>query len=210
LAAGFAHEIKNPLTSISALVQALPQNIEDKEFRDEFSEIVPRQIQKTMELITKMLSYGQERELAQEQVSLADLCARNIRLLNQHAVKYGVRIEQEIIYPIVIKTDAALWDEIFLNLMLNGIQAMPKGGVLKIVFSKNKEQFLIEIRDAGVGMPEEMLSKIFQPLFTTRKTGTGMGLAIVERNLARMDVEIRVHSQPGGGTTFTLMFPHRI
>ena len=208
LAAGMAHEIKNPLAAIKGLTQILPENCADPQFMQKYHEIVPRQLDRINKIVNDLLDYGQPNKLALSKVNLGDLLKDVLSLVENQCHKSGIEIinELEPLPPLV--ADQAKLHQLFLNLVLNAIQAMPQGGALTLSCANSSEkEICLILADTGQGIPAEKLQKIFDPFYTTKETGVGLGLAVVQRIIKEHGGFIEVASQPGKGTKFKICLP---
>lgn len=208
IAAGMAHEIKNPLASIKGLTQVLPENLGDNEFIRKYSEIVPRQLDRINRIVEDLLDFGHPRELPVGEVKIDKALEEVLRLVENQCRKSNTEIIREIRSVPVISGNAERILQAFMNLILNAIQAMPNGGKM-LVASKllSGDRIEIEISDSGKGIPEDNLPNIFDPFYTTKGTGSGMGLAVAYRIIKEHGGEIDVDSELGAGTTFKICLP---
>jgi signal transduction histidine kinase len=207
IAAGMAHEIKNPLASIKGLTQVLPENLGDPEFIKKYSEIVPRQLDRINRIVEDLLAFGQPGKLKRESVDLAFELNEVLRLIENQCQKSGIEIVRNFSASVPVSGSSEKLAQAFMNIILNAIQAMPAGGVLKLTTYNLPLTTVIEISDTGSGIPAEKLPNIFDPFFTTKESGTGMGLAVTHRIVAEHNGTIAVESEPGRGTTFKLSLP---
>lgn len=226
IAAGVAHEINNPLFVISGetemlgMDEAISQSVKDS------IRVIREQVNRVVEIIRRLLEYSRKREIKFASVDINALVEKSVVLLKYQAKAVG-RLEVEVKLsadPIVIQGDQNQLQEVFLNIMLNAVQAMEeKGGVLTIrVFSeiispqrsKGRDRFQtgdslggVEFSDTGCGMDEETQKRIFDPFFTTKKSGTGLGLSVCAGIIENHGGSTSVESTVGKGTTFTVLFP---
>ena len=207
IAAGMAHEIKNPLASIKGLTQVLPENLADPEFIKKYSEIVPRQLDRINRIVEDLLAFGQPGKLKRESVDLAFELNEVLRLVENQCQKSGIEIVRNFSASGPVSGSSAKLAQAFMNIILNAIQSMPQGGVLKLITYDLGLMTVIEISDTGAGIPADKLPNIFDPFFTTKESGTGMGLAVTHRIVKEHDGEIEVESEVGKGTTFKIRLP---
>lgn len=213
MAAGMAHEIKNPLSSMKVLSQLLPKKYDDMEFRKKMEEIVPREINRIDRIVESLLSFARATALTFEKENVNDLLGENVKYFQDQAEAVDVKIKTDYADLPDIELDKGQLSQVFSNLMLNAIQAMSEGGELKVVTMLGKkvmdqlQTVIVKISDTGHGMPEETVNKLFDPFFTTKHGGTGLGLTIshniVDGHCGYIDVE----SKAGKGTTFTITLP---
>ncbi|MCX5749584.1 MAG: ATP-binding protein [Candidatus Saganbacteria bacterium] len=213
MAAGMAHEIKNPLASIKVMSQLAIKKIEDPEFKKKYTEIMSVEISRIDRIIEGMLSHARTKKQSIEAADINALIKEALFFfagsIKEHKIN-AVFAPQE---DIVIQADAQQIFQVFLNLMQNAISSMAKGGQLNITARKTSKSHLpgksvvITVADTGRGIPNEHLSKIFDPFFSLRYGGTGLGLTIVHGIVESHNGLIDVDSEEGKGTTFTIIFP---
>jgi len=213
MAAGMAHEIKNPLSSMKVLSQLLPIKFQDDEFRKKFEEIMPREIGRIDRIIESLLSFARATAPKYEKIIIEDLIEENIKYYTAQAESSGVKIIKDYSSIPLIMCDRDQMTQVFSNLILNAIQAMPEGGELKIRISEGKkienitQNIVMEFSDTGHGISSQNLKKLFDPFFTTKYAGTGLGLTITHSIIDGHRGTIDVKSEPGRGTTFTITLP---
>ena len=221
LAAGMAHEIKNPLVPIKTFTQLLPEQYMDSEFRKTFSDLVLREVDRIDSIVTRLLHFARPAPAALAPVNLGDILNDAVTLLEQQVRGHGILLEKQFrADQDMIMGDRALLNQAFVNFILNAIESMDDGGTLTLstsVIETKGQRYLpgsdsarslirVDIRDTGSGIAPEDLANIFDPFFTTKSDGTGLGLAvshgIIEEHGATVDVE----SDPATGTTFHFLF----
>lgn len=215
VAAGVAHEINNPLTTIKMLINSLGSaDREDPEERKRALAIISEEIEKIAGLIGRFMDLTHPKEMRFEPIVIEKVIDRTLAFLRpkleKGEIKVEVSIPQEL--PVVVGDEGQLGQSI-MNLILNSIHAMPEGG--KITFTAmpyllkdNGRRYLrIQVSDTGCGIPDRIIDQIFNPFFTTRADGTGLGLSIVSRIIENHGGRVSVHSTPGVGTTFFIDLP---
>jgi PAS domain S-box-containing protein len=212
LAAGVAHEIRNPLNAISIAAQRLKSEfvpIKDKEEYLNFTQTILNEIKRLDQTINQFLSLAKVQKLNLVSTDMNSFFCEIISLMEIEAKEKGILIEKEIENIPKIRIDREEMKKATVNVILNGIQAMPVGGKMKILgkLDRSGKEVIIKIKDSGPGIPEEDLSKIFQPYFTTKDKGTGLGLAIAYRIIADHKGKIEVESKLSEGTTFIIRLP---
>ncbi len=212
LAAGVAHEVNNPLAGILGCVENMQADPENREMRDRYLMLIHDGLQRIERTVANLLDFSKRRELRLEPTSL-NHCLRHVAELVDYQIRKGgvdLRLELAPEDPLV-QADHFQIEQLFLNLVLNALQAMPKGGMLTLKTKPADGRVIAEVRDTGVGIPDAIRDRIFDPFFTTRAVGegTGLGLAvsdsIVRAHGGRMDVE----SRAGAGTAFRVSLPSR-
>jgi two-component system sensor histidine kinase PilS (NtrC family) len=213
LAAGIAHEIRNPLASVSGSIQLLQKEL--KLYGDEkhLMDIVVRETDRLNTIITDFLEYARPKMGHEDNIALGPLLDETIVLLkNSRNFNHKIRIICNIDDHIKIKGDAQRLRQVFWNLLLNASQAMPNDGLIAITASPSIEGIdakhcEIIFADTGYGIAREFLEKIFDPFFTTKTQGTGLGLAIAYRIVNDHKGTISVESEEGKGTRFIIRLP---
>jgi len=208
LAAGMAHEIKNPLASMKGLTQVLPENLNDQAFLTRYQEVVERQINRINDIVEKLLNFGQPQQLEIKEINLTRVINDVLSLIEPQLIKNDVEVEKKLHGAIMIEADEANLSQVFMNLFLNAIQAMPDSGKLALCSKLEPGgRVLLEVTDTGEGIGEAALGKIFDPFYTTKAQGSGMGLAVAYRIVNEHHGEIQVESAPKKGTTFKIWLP---
>jgi len=224
MAAGMAHEIKNPLQSIKTFTQLLPRRYEDPDFRKTFSEVVPPEVQRIDDIVSQLLDFARPKPAMFEQQDLATVISDVLALVANQIKKRDIDVVMKIppgLPPLV--GDTHQLKQVFLNLFLNAIEAMSDRperrlyvklaegyGRLPGLDNGSLEQspcFRITVTDTGCGIPPENIQQLFNPFFTTKANGSGLGLSVVHSIVEEHGGEISVTSESGVGTTFNLMLP---
>lgn len=205
LAAGMAHEIKNPLTVIQTFTQHLPSKYADPDFREKFDRIIPVEIDRMKRIVTDLLAFSRPSEPRKIEVDLARMIEDLLLLVSAEALKSGVRVQQSL-RPATALVDPDQVRQALLNILMNAIDAMrPGGGELGVGLQRREEGVAeISISDTGCGIDPGALPHIFDPFYTNKDGGTGLGLAITHSIIEKHGGSIRVSSQPGVGTTFII------
>ncbi|OGW84328.1 MAG: hypothetical protein A2987_05535 [Omnitrophica bacterium RIFCSPLOWO2_01_FULL_45_10] len=220
LAAKMAHEMKNPLTIIKTFSEFLPERYNDKNFIDTFSRLIESQVKKLNFAIQDLLDFSKLSPPSPKPENLYSIIYEISELLSNDFLKHRIKTKLNLPQDAVILADANQLKQVFLNLFLNSIDAMPQGGELlvssKIVKTinglsayKNIGEATIEVyvQDSGCGISKENIKRVFQPFFTTKPTGTGLGLSVVHDILEQHKAKIRVESEEGKWTRFFITFP---
>jgi two-component system sensor histidine kinase HydH len=212
LAAGVAHEIRNPLNAISITAQRLRSEFtpqKDQEEYDSFTQIILNEIKRLDDIINQFLSLARAQKLNVIPTDMSKLLNQVTDLAEVEAKDKGVRVTRSIDELPKMRIDPDELKKAILNIMRNGIQATPSGGSLRVgsYLDDSQESIIIEIEDSGCGIPEDKLSKIFLPYFSTKEKGTGLGLAIAYRIISDHKGRIEVKSEEGKGTIFRIKLP---
>ncbi len=207
LAMGLAHEIKNPLAAIKTFAEFLPERFDDPQFREEFTHIVGKEVDR-INLIVESLSEFSKPLLKVEPVDVQQILNDTIALLSSDCLKREVTVQRCLApLPILVPADASQLKQAFLNLCVNALDAMPRGGELAIACCYKGSHAMIRISDTGVGIPNEHVPRLFDPFFSTKDSSMGLGLSIVKQIIDQHFGSIHVESQVGAGTTFEIRLP---
>jgi signal transduction histidine kinase len=208
LAAGAAHEIRNPLTSIKSSLQYLEEKCR-QETEKKLLGVALQETDRIDEILSALLSFSRPSEIKKEQVDLVVTLEESLALISYQARAGSVEVETKFPPgPVFLNGDKSQIKQLFLNIFLNAIQAMERGGrfVCEILPLAN-EKILVRVTDTGDGIPEENMDKIYDPFFTTKKGGTGLGLSICYSIVKSHKGEIEVRSRLGQGTTVLVTLP---
>ncbi len=212
LAAGVAHEIRNPLSSIKGFAtwfrERHRENLEDRETAD----VMIREVDRLNRVITQLLEFARPLTINRAPMLLSAVIRHALRMVDGDARAKEIVVETDLSPDIgEIPLDADRMTQVFLNLFQNAITSMAKGGVLRVSLGRrgrrDEKTVCVTVADTGIGIPEEDLHRVFDPYFTTRPSGTGLGLAIVQKIVEGHGGEVRLESEPGRGTKATVLLP---
>ncbi len=211
IAAGTAHEIRNPLTSIKGFLQVLNRTFAEHRFHKEqgYTEIMLSEIDRINELVSEFLLLSKQRNIVYAPISIHAVIRDILPIINNEALLHGVSVHYQTSgHSRELIGDRELLKQVFLNLCKNGIEAMAGEGRLTITerVDEVQEYVIVDIHDTGPGIPSYLIDKIFDPFFTTKEEGTGLGLSVCQRIVHDMGGTVRVASK-GFGTTFTISLP---
>jgi two-component system, sporulation sensor kinase E len=213
LTAGVAHEIKNPLGSIGIHLELMKKEMSGKEQIEtqrvmENLMIIKEELERLNRIVMDFLFTVRPMNTELEYDDLNRLIRDLLELLRPELEQARIETELDLMEPLPqIRMDARYMKQAVLNIVKNAMSAMPDGGVLRIRTTIRGNQLQLRIGDTGVGIPDEILDKIFEPYFTTKEFGSGLGLTIVYKIVKEHLGDIAVDSKVGQGTTFTLSFP---
>jgi two-component system sensor histidine kinase HydH len=210
LAAGLAHEIRNPLSSIKGFATYFKERYRDRPEDRQTADIMIQEVDRLNRVVSQLLEFARPVTVAPKPTSLKNLVADSIKLIERQAQANQITIKTSNSAEVdEVIIDADRINQVLLNLYLNAIESMQAGGELGIAVANKTETPVIEIRisDTGCGIQKQDLSRIFDPYFTTKSSGTGLGLAIAHNIMQAVGGTIKVQSAPGKGTTFTLILP---
>jgi signal transduction histidine kinase len=211
MAATVAHEVRNPLNAISMGLQRLKVEFQPNDDRDQYSrltELMLGEVHRLNSIVEQFLSLARPVEIKAEALPLAEVLKELAALEDSDAKRSHVQI-RVIAAPNLppLKADPSHFTQVLLNLMLNGMQAMPEGGTLTLEAKTSNGNFLIAVTDTGTGVTAENQRRIFEPYFTTKAKGTGLGLAISRRIIEAHGGTITVFSEAGQGCRFQIALP---
>lgn len=211
IAAGTAHEIRNPLTSIKGFLQMFRNTFMEKEMDKEksYADIMLMEIDRINELVNEFLLLSKRKNVNYELVDIPLVLKEIMPIIHSEAMLHNITLQQVVAeqLPHVI-ADREMLKQVFLNICKNGIEAMSSEGVLTVQVKTDVQEnrLLVDIHDTGPGIPHFVVDKIFDPFFTTKPNGTGLGLSVCQRIIHDIGGIIRVSSK-GFGTTFTVSIP---
>lgn len=204
MAAGLAHEIRNPLGAIKGAAQYLMPTQENTT-QNEFLKIIVNEVDRLNKIVSQFLNYAKPLSQNLAETDLSGLLRSTLQMISRDfPANIHLRYQSHSYFAVV---DPSLIQQVFLNIILNAIQAMPDGGELKISMRHIKNNVEIIFEDTGIGISEENLKKIFIPFFTTREGGTGLGLAISHKIVRAHQGSLRVESELRKGTKLIMTFP---
>jgi signal transduction histidine kinase len=214
LSAGVAHEIKNPLTSIDIHIQLLKREIdrlegdESKNMRN-LLVIVKEEVDRLNSIVQDFLFAVRPMSMNLGRENVNELITDLVQFMKYELEEADIEVVLELEKDLpTILIDPKYLKQALLNILKNSIEAIGEGGVITLkTYSSNDGDVVIEVVDDGKGIPEEVMGKIFEPYFTTRKFGTGLGLVIVYKIVKEFGGDIKVRSEEGAGTTFTVTLP---
>lgn len=210
LAAGIAHEIRNPLSSIKGFATYFMERYKDIPEDQKTAEIMVQEVDRLNRVITQLLEFARPMSLQRRPVSIPDIIHHSLKMIERKAEEKEIKVTTNISPEITkVSLDPDRINQVLLNLYLNSIEAMPKGGTLTIGIVPNRADngIIMTVSDNGIGVNPEDAAHVFDPYFTTKASGTGLGLAIVHRIIQAHAGEVRVDSEPNRGTTVTLTLP---
>ncbi|RMF92534.1 MAG: GAF domain-containing protein [Candidatus Schekmanbacteria bacterium] len=212
LAAGMAHEIRNPLVSIQTFLQLLPERINDKEFRTDFLKITTGEVERISRLLTALLDFSKPSKPKFAEENLSELLEDIVFLCENQIKKKNIQVEKR--YDVNLKSvnvDKEQIKQVFLNIILNAIDATPENGKIKIATRNinvdNQTYVQVEISDTGIGIEKQDLENIFNPFFTKKEKGSGLGLSICHQIIDEHMGTISAESEVGKGSSFYINIP---
>jgi signal transduction histidine kinase len=211
LAAAVAHEVNNPISGVLIYIQLLMKNLNAGKLSEEkalnYLKTMELELTRCSQLIRDLLDFSRQAQSSFEQVNLNDVIERALNLVTHSALLEHINIVKELSPALPeVTADANQLQQVFVNLLLNAIQAMPQGGTITLRTCSNDGEIRIDFKDTGVGIPKENISKLFTPFFTTKTEvkGVGLGLAVSYGIIQKHGGKIEVDSEEGKGTIFTI------
>ncbi|MDH3348628.1 MAG: ATP-binding protein [Desulfobulbaceae bacterium] len=209
MAAGVAHEVRNPLSSIKGLALLLRGKLSSHSEGNETVMLLIREVERMNKTISELLSFARPAPLRLQPVDLTSLLNDSMKLISPDVINNGVEAEliAEVDLPMV-DADRDRLQQVFMNILFNAVQAMEDGGNLNVSISKGEsDTVIVTVKDTGYGISEENIAQIFYPYFTTKQGGTGIGLAISQKIISEHQGVINISSLLGEGTTVTVELP---
>lgn len=209
VAAGVAHELRNPLTAIKGLIQVNRKELEDRRIPAEDLRVIEHEIRRMERSLQNFLDFARPPVPKRRRLSLAPVIERVISLVQGRARKQQVSFEiSQLPAPLWVDADEDLIQQLLLNLVLNALDAMPQGGIIHIdVRPESDSQVLVRVRDNGPGIAPHILPVIFERFVSSKETGVGLGLPVSRRIAQEHGGDLTVENLPQGGASFTFQLP---
>jgi signal transduction histidine kinase len=210
LSAGLAHEIRNPLSSIKGAVDILENEINNENPKYEFVNIIKEELGRLNRLVSEFVSFARPPEPEFRDANLNEIVDSVVLLTFKRAEQQKVKVISELNRELPnVLVDSEQIKQVLLNIVINGIQSMPHGGKLFLKTDESNGSVEISVKDEGIGIESDKLSRIFDPFFTTKDNGTGLGLSISYQLIKKHGGDITVSLNPDRGLTFTVKIPRR-
>lgn len=209
MAAGMAHEIRNPLGGIQLYASLLAKDVADRPESHRLVEKISAGVRRLESLVSQVMQFTREIRTAMVPADLAEVVDQAVEMAAQAIQAKEIRTRVCGPRPMEVRIDPLLMGQALLNLVLNSAEAMEAGGMVEIEFGlpeagADEKQLCLVVQDNGPGIPSQILDRIFNPFFTTKDTGTGLGLAIVHRIVEAHDGTIAAGNRPAGGARFEI------
>lgn len=209
LMAGVAHEIRNPLTSIKGFLQYFQTDRDDEEWQHHLPMLL-REVDRMNRIIEALLYFSRPSQSVVAPTDLAEVLQSTLMLVSNRADSKGISFDVHVKDDLpLVELDREQFKQVFLNLLINSAQAMEQSGSVEIEVSCQQEtdEVKLSFADSGPGIPESIREKVFDPFFTTKKTGTGLGLAVVQRIVSARGGRVFIEDHPGGGALIRIVIP---
>jgi two-component system, sporulation sensor kinase E len=212
LAAGVAHEIKNPLGSIGIHMQLIQKSLKQGESNEErlqeYIDVVNEEVERLNKIVVDFLFAVRPMDVELRDGDVNQVIRDLIGFVRYELEENGIQVEEDLEEELpAVELDEKYLKQALMNIVKNAMSAMPEGGTLRVSTINRREEVEIRVSDNGVGMSEDVLEKIFEPYFTTRDFGSGIGLTLVYKVVKEHRGEISVNSQEGRGTAFIISLP---
>lgn len=208
IARSIAHEVRNPLTNLNLALEQLRDEVVENDEAEMYLEIIKRNASRVDQLITDMLQSSKPRTLDKKPIGLNEVIEKTLQVTADRIKLRGIKLEKELASDLPqLNADIEQLNTAFLNIVINAIEAMPENdGKLVIKTMQSDDYLILEINDNGKGIPEEEINKLFNPFFTSKKSGMGLGLTSTQNILNSHNAQVDVESEIGEGTTFRIFF----
>jgi two-component system, NtrC family, sensor histidine kinase PilS len=207
MSANIAHEIRNPLASLTGAIEVLASNGTAGEVRQRLAQIILKESARLNEILRDFLEYARPAPLARSRTNVVEAIDEVLVLLDHRADAGTLKLVREFPPSLDWIIDPQQFRQAVWNLCLNAVQAMPDGGELRVTAETVGGRLEVRVTDTGEGIAKENLSHIFEPFFSTKSDGSGIGLALVHRVMQDHGGDVYVESTLGAGSVFTLTFP---
>ncbi|MDQ0214848.1 two-component system, sporulation sensor kinase E [Oikeobacillus pervagus] len=210
LAAGIAHEIRNPMTALKGFIQLLESDLED-EYGMYFN-VITTELSRIESIITEFLILAKPQAIQYKKANITKILQETIELLNAQATMHNVllKLKAEVDLPEIYAEGNQL-KQVFINIIKNAIEAMPKGGHIYVKVNQKDQKYIsISIIDEGIGMSDEKLNRLGEPFYTTKDRGTGLGLMVSFKIIKEHNGIVNVESEVGKGTAFHILLPQHL
>lgn len=207
LAAGMAHEIKNPLAAIKTFAEYLPEKFEDTNYREKYARIMGQEIERMNSLVKRLLEFARPSEPRLQPVEVSSIVKDTLEFLHGTIVERQIRVETALNPTAQVMADPSQLKQVFLNLILNSIDAIKSPGQILVSSHRENGHVHVTITDSGCGIPRGDLPRIFDPFFSRKTDGTGLGLSVVHSIIQEHGGRIAVDSELGEGTTIRISLP---
>ncbi|PLR76659.1 PAS domain-containing sensor histidine kinase [Bacillus sp. V3-13] len=203
LAASIAHEIRNPLTAIKGFTQLLGERE-----ADDYTPVILEELKRIESIVTDLLVLAKPQATNMERANIVNLVKGVVTLLNTQAIMCNITINVVTSdHELYVDCEVSKMKQVLINIIQNGIEAMPAGGEILITIKQDQNYIYISVKDQGIGIPEERMSKLGEPFYSTKEKGTGLGLMICNKILKTHKGNLHIESKENEGTTVNIILP---
>lgn len=207
LAAGMAHEIKNPLAAIKTFAEYMPEKFEDPTYREKYARIMGQEVERMNSLVKRLLEFARPSEPKLQPVEVSSIVKDTLEFLHGTIIERQIQVETALNPTAQVMADPSQLKQVFLNLILNSIDAIKSPGQILVSSHRENGHVHVTITDSGCGIPRGDLPRIFDPFFSRKTDGTGLGLSVVHSIIQEHGGRIAVDSELGEGTTVRISLP---
>jgi signal transduction histidine kinase len=210
MVAGISHEVKNPLGIIRSTAELLGEMPDASETQKSLSGVIKEESTRLNQIVTEFLDFARPQEPNLQECQLEKIIEKNLSFIRPELEKKGIQVENNLDgRSFRLRADQDLLYRAFLNILINAIHSMQDGGTIGIIVEEGRDAYRIDIEDTGCGISEENVDKIFNPFFTTKEKGSGLGLSIVRKIIEGHSGTIGIKSIEGQGTKVQVQLPRR-
>lgn len=207
LAAGMAHEIKNPLASIKTFAEHLPQKYDDPVYREKCVKLIGREVDKMNSLVQRLLDFARPAQPKLAPARVSEIICETLDFLQETLLKRQIQVSTRFEGRDDVLVDQAQMKQVFLNILLNSVEAMEQPGRIAISTAQQNGHLDVTVSDTGPGIPKKDLLHVFDPFYTTKASGTGLGLSVVHTIMGEHGGRVSIASEAGKGTRIKLRLP---
>lgn len=208
LAAGVAHEIRNPLTSVKLLIQTAALHSSGPRLNERQYQVMIEQILRMERTVQELLDFARPPAPRRVRHAVQDTVARALSLLHGRFLQHRVQLVEDFgPQPVFVTADSEQLQTVFSNLAINAVQAMPEGGILRVCICQTQQTCEVSLRDSGKGIPLDLLPRVFDPFVTSKQHGSGLGLAICRRIIEEHEGKLIARNHPEGGAELRVLLP---
>ncbi|MCF6093697.1 ATP-binding protein [Microaerobacter geothermalis] len=210
LADGLAHEIRNPLTTVSGFIHLLKERYSSTEPEQQYLHIITDELSRMNKLVTDFVLTAKPDSPIRKALNIDEVLEETVQLMRTQAILFNISVHYISYHePVIVMIDKSQMKQVFMNMIQNAIESMPRGGeiTVKLEHLADQNETKIMIQDEGIGMEEEEIKHIFNPFYSTKEEGLGLGLSICYRIIENHGGRIEVISDKNNGSTFTIVLP---
>lgn len=207
LAASMAHEVRNPLTVASGFAQLLKEKKDPQDPDYTYASLMVSELNRAEFVIKEYLTLAKPQAENIELLDVGERVAHSVEVISSYAAMHNVKVETATTTGVFVHARTEKLSQVFLNILKNGIESMPSGGKLRVRVHREGDSVAITFADEGKGMAPDQIKRLGLPFYSTKDTGTGLGLTVCYRIVQSMNGRIEVNSRVGKGTEFTVILP---